>query len=79
MNTLLVLVVDDIIITRFSSVIIQHFINQLRQQLALKDLERLHYFLGIEVSWLSDGRLHLSQAKYIINLLQKENMLGSNP
>jgi len=80
MNTLLVLVyVDNIIITSCSSAIIQDFINGLRQQFALKVLGRLHYFLGIEVSWLSDRGLHISQAKYIIDLLQKENMLGSNP
>jgi len=80
MNTLLVLVyVDDIIIKRSSSAIIQDFINGLQQQFALKDLGRLHYFLGIEVSWLSDRGFHLSQAKYIIDLLQKANMLESNP
>jgi len=43
----------------------------------LKDLGSLLYFLGIETSWNKDGNIHLSQTKYIKDILQKANMLGS--
>ena len=45
----------------------------------MKDLGKLHYFLGIEVAWLADGSLHLSQTKYIRDLLQRAVMLDANP
>jgi len=35
----------------------------------LEDLGKLHYFIGIEVTWQNDGGLHLSQNKYIVDLL----------
>ena len=41
---------------------------------SLKDLGPLHYFLGIEVTRLANGSLHLSQQKYIRDLLAKSKM-----
>ena len=65
-GTLIILIyVDDIIVTGTSSNLIDCFIAQLSDNFALKDLGKLHYFLGIEVAWLADGSLHLSQTKYI--------------
>ena len=49
----------------------------LHPHFALKDLGSLHYFLGIETSWIRDGNIHLSQTKYIKDILHKANMLGS--
>jgi len=43
----------------------------------LKDLGKLHYFLGVEASWTPDGSLHLSRHKYITDLLTKSEMLHS--
>ena len=40
---------------------------------ALKVLGELNYFLGIEVTKTTDG-LHLSQAKYIADVLVKHNV-----
>jgi len=45
------------------------------QHFALKDLGQLHYFLSVETSWDTDGSLHLSQTKYIKDLLSKTSML----
>ena len=42
--------VDDIIITGTSAYDIQALISCIRQHFALKDMYRLHYFLGIEAS-----------------------------
>jgi len=50
-HTMMVLIyVDDIIITGTSTSNIQALISCLRQHFALKDMYRLHYFLGIEAS-----------------------------
>jgi len=40
----------------------------------LKDLDRLHYFLGIEATRDSVDHLHLSQTQYIKEIWQRANM-----
>ncbi|KAG8481098.1 hypothetical protein CXB51_025888 [Gossypium anomalum] len=73
--TLYVLVyVDDIVITGSSTDGIDCFIQQLHNKFALKDMGDLHYFLGIEVNWSSSGSLHLSQCKYVRELLARASM-----
>lgn len=68
--------VDDIIVTRNSMSAIQHLVSCLQQSFAMKDLGSLPYFLGIHVQPLSGG-LHLSQTKYVSNLLDRVNMTGA--
>ncbi|KAK2420319.1 putative mitochondrial protein [Trifolium repens] len=76
---LIVLVyVDDIIITGSSLPHIQSLISKLNAEFALKHLGVLDYFLGIEVFHLADGSLLLSQAKYIRDLLSKAKMDNAN-
>jgi len=41
-------------------------------------LGALDYFLGIEVKHSPNGSLHLSQSKYIKDLLAKANMENAN-
>ena len=53
---------------------IQRLITKLHSKFALKDLNHLHYFLGIEVHHLFDGSLLLSQWKYFKDLLVKSKM-----
>jgi len=78
--TLFVLIyVDDILITGNDVSAIRTLINLLHLNFALKDLGPLHYFLGIEVSRLSDGSMHLCQSKYIRDILHKAKMLEANP
>ncbi|KAJ1698432.1 hypothetical protein LUZ63_006944 [Rhynchospora breviuscula] len=73
-HTLLILVyVDDILVTGSSSSMISTCIAQLQEQFSLKDLGPLHYFLGIEAVLQSDGLL-LTQTKYIKDLLLKTKM-----
>ena len=52
---------------------LETFISKLSSVFTLKDLGILSYFLGIEVFYMSDG-LHLSQKKYIRDLLVKAQM-----
>ncbi|KAJ9693227.1 hypothetical protein PVL29_012112 [Vitis rotundifolia] len=76
---LLVLVyVDDIIVTGSHSTQVTHLIQQLHHQFSLKDLGSLHYFLGLEVHRTPTG-IHLSQAKYITDLLTRAAMLDAKP
>lgn len=65
--------VDDLILTGSSSSLLQRLIQALGSKVALKDLGVLHYFLGVEVTF-TDAGLHLSQSKYIQELLRRANM-----
>ncbi|XP_057996557.1 uncharacterized mitochondrial protein AtMg00810-like [Hevea brasiliensis] len=66
--TLLLLYVDDMIITGDDLQGVKEVQNFLYTQFEMKDLGRLSYFLGLEVSYDSKG-YYLSQAKYAIDLL----------
>ena len=46
---------DDIIITRVDLSGIQELKNFLNQQFEIKDLGRLNYFLGLEITHSTDG------------------------
>ncbi|XP_049374845.1 uncharacterized mitochondrial protein AtMg00810-like [Solanum verrucosum] len=58
--------------------LLDQFISRLSYQFAMKDLGNLHYFLGIQVVRSSHG-LHLSQQKYISDLLLKFHMHTCKP
>lgn len=76
-DILLILVyVDDILITDSNSKLLEVVIQHLNSNFALKDLGEFNYFLGLEVSPSVKG-LHLSQTKYIGDILKKVNMLDS--
>ncbi|KAG8486951.1 hypothetical protein CXB51_020530 [Gossypium anomalum] len=64
----------DIVITGSSVDEINCFVQMLHNQFALKDMGKLHYFLGIEVSQSSSGSIHLCQRKYIRELLARSSM-----
>ena len=70
--------VDEIIITSSSSDKVQQVIQDMQKTFALKDLGELNYFLGIEVSNLQNG-LHLSQVKYIADVLAKHDLVHCSP
>lgn len=50
----------------------------MHQTFALKDLGDLDYFLRIEVT-KSTNEIHLSQAKYIADILAKHGMISCSP
>ena len=70
---ILLLYVDDIILTGSHNGLLDQFISRLSHHFAMKDLGNLHYFLGIQAVRSSHG-LHLSQQKYISDLLFKFHM-----
>ncbi|KAH9651467.1 hypothetical protein KPL70_026754 [Citrus sinensis] len=62
----------------FLNVKVQQVIQDMQKTFALKDLGELSYFLGIEVSKLQNG-IHLSQAKYIADILAKHDLVNYSP
>ncbi|XP_073355674.1 uncharacterized protein [Aegilops tauschii subsp. strangulata] len=66
--------VDDIILVSSSASTTNRLVSSLGAEFAVKDLGRLHYFLGLEVLH-SDGGLTLTQKKYSQDLLRRAGML----
>ena len=65
---LLLLYVDDMIITGDDFSGIQELKDFLSQQFEMKDLGHLSYFLGLEITHSTDG-LYITQAKYASDIL----------
>uniref|UniRef100_A0A2N9HR29 Integrase catalytic domain-containing protein n=1 Tax=Fagus sylvatica TaxID=28930 RepID=A0A2N9HR29_FAGSY len=74
--TLLLLYVDDMIITGDDVQGIQDLKRFLGQHFEMKDLGPLSYFLGLEVSSSSDG-YYLTQAKYTSDLISRAGITDS--
>ncbi|XP_057985369.1 uncharacterized mitochondrial protein AtMg00810-like, partial [Hevea brasiliensis] len=75
---LLVVYVDDIIITGSDSAGISSLKTFLQTQFQTKDLGLLKYFLGIKVMRSKKG-IFLSQRKYVLDLLTETGKLGAKP
>ena len=73
---ILLLYVDDMIITCDDMQSIQDLKHFLGGEFEMKDLGPLNYFLGLEVSSSSDG-YYLTQAKYTSNLISQSNITNS--
>jgi histone deacetylase 1/2 len=65
--------VDDIIVTSSSSEAVTALLEDLRIEFALKDLGKLSYFLGIEVTPIQRG-IRLRQEKYAGDILARVGM-----
>ncbi|CAM8893628.1 unnamed protein product [Rhodiola kirilowii] len=74
----LLVYVDDIVIAGSCPDAISRIIQRLSAIFPIKDLGNLHYFLGLEVVYNSEG-LILKQHKYAIDLLQRANMENCKP
>lgn len=76
---LLLVYVDDILITGDSNVQILEVITNLNSRFALKHPGSAHYFLGIDVTHSSEtGTYSLSQSQYILDLLDRHNLTECN-
>lgn len=76
--TLILVYVDDLIITGNSVNFITDLINQLSAKFAYKDLGMLHYFLEVKVHY-NGSNLVLSESKYIRDLFQRANLEREKP
>lgn len=77
-TTMILIYVDDILITGSNPSHIQKCISHLQNTFSLKDLGPLSYFLGIEVHKSNQG-IRLTQAKYLQDLLLRSNMDSAKP
>jgi hypothetical protein len=73
---ILLLYVDDILLTGSHSSLLTSVIDALTQEFDMKDLGQLTYFLGLQVSYSSSG-LFVSQSKYIKELLDRVDLQNS--
>jgi len=72
------LYVDDLIYTSSSNLLVEDLREAMMTEFEMTDLGLLHYFLGIEVTQMSDG-IFISQEKYVSNLLKKWKMGNCKP
>nr|KYP71079.1 hypothetical protein KK1_010322 [Cajanus cajan] len=78
MITVLLVYVDDIVLSGNSLFEIQSVKNHLHAKFHIKDLGPLKYFLGLEVARSKTG-LILNQRKYCLELLSESGMLDCKP
>ncbi|OWM65682.1 hypothetical protein CDL15_Pgr017179 [Punica granatum] len=77
-HILLVVYVDDIVITGDDVVGISQLKTYLHSQFQTKDLGALRYFLGIEVAQSERG-IYISQRKYVLDILEETELLECKP
>jgi len=70
----LLVYVDDIIITGSSTPLVQQLTTNLNTAFSLKQLGHLDYFLGLEIKYLPNNSILMTQSKYIRDLLHKTHM-----
>ena len=73
---LLLLYMDDMIITSDDLSGIQELKDFLSQQFEMKDLGHLSYFLGLKITHSTDG-LYITQAKYASDILSRAGLNDS--
>uniref|UniRef100_A0A803Q8I4 Reverse transcriptase Ty1/copia-type domain-containing protein n=1 Tax=Cannabis sativa TaxID=3483 RepID=A0A803Q8I4_CANSA len=69
--------VDDILIMGSDDCLVDSLVTELNTRFALKDLGLVYYFLGIQVTRTAAG-IHLTQTKYLQDLLTKAGMKNVN-
>ncbi|CAM8918240.1 unnamed protein product [Rhodiola kirilowii] len=75
---ILLVYVDDVLLTGTSSVLIEHIKAFIHDKFKIKDLGTLKYFLRLEVARNSTG-LFLHQRKYAMDLLTDHDMVDCKP
>ena len=72
---ILTVYVDDILVTDND---VKGIVEHLHTYFVTKDMGKPRYFLGIEFAY-ANGRMALSQRKYVLDLLQETGLLGCKP
>ena len=70
---ILLLYVDDLFLTRKEE-LIRDARKRLATEFEMKDLDMMHYFLGMEVWQNADG-ISLKQGKYVVEILKRFGMM----
>jgi hypothetical protein len=78
MITVLIVYVDDIILTGNDEIEMERLKRNLAADFEIKDLGPLKYFLGMEVARSKKG-IVVSQRKYVLEFLQETGMSGCKP
>ncbi|WVZ04925.1 hypothetical protein V8G54_018271 [Vigna mungo] len=76
--TILVIYVDDIVLTGNDLTEITHITHLLDATFKIKDLGNLKFFLGLEVARNKEG-ICISQRQYTLDILKDEGYLNSKP
>ena len=74
----LIVYVDDIVITCSDQDGIRKLKQHLFSHFQIKDLRKLKYFLGIEITQFKSGVV-MSQRKYVLDILEETSMLDCKP
>jgi hypothetical protein len=74
----LLLYVDDTIFTASPNLLLRRVIDALTAEFSMKDLGKLHHFLGVSVTQRNRG-LFLSQRQYMIDILDRAGMSDCKP
>ncbi|KAE8716080.1 Detected protein of unknown function [Hibiscus syriacus] len=77
-KAILIVYVDDIILTGDDEEEICNLKKLLNKEFETKDLGKLRYFLGMEVTKSKEG-LVINQRKYVLDLLKETGFLGCKP
>lgn len=77
-SIILLLCIDDMLITGNSSTLMDLFLAELKDEFAMKNLDDVHYFLGIQITKTHEG-LFLSQSRYAGQILKKAHLLNCKP
>jgi hypothetical protein len=75
---IIVIYVDDLIITRDNDANISNLNKLLKQKFEMKDMGELRYFLGMEIIQSLKG-IWLLQRQYALNKLFQYGMMGCKP
>ncbi|CAL8159727.1 unnamed protein product [Prunus armeniaca] len=78
-SVILLLYVDDIILTGSKDSLVQEVIDELSAVFEMKDMGRLTYFLGLQISYHDNGDIFVCQTKYARELLAKAGMDTCRP
>ncbi|KAB2628557.1 hypothetical protein D8674_033352 [Pyrus ussuriensis x Pyrus communis] len=76
---ILLLYVDDIIMTGFNVSKVQDVITALSEIFDLKDMGKLTYFLGLHIQYKSNDDVFISQSKYAKKLIKRAGMENCRP
>ena len=71
---ILLLYVDDLFVTGVDGLIVDTK-RKLAVEFEMKDLDMMHYFLGMEV-WQSTDGISLGQGKYAVEILKRFGMIN---